>query len=174
MWALVKKEWFVFFSTPLGYLSLGVFLTLSTLFLWFLDTDFNLISAGFADINPFFNLAPWFFLLLIPALSVRSFSDEIRLGTLELLLTKPLSLWEIIMGKYLANLMLILTALLPTVAYFYSINALKLGDNSIDWGSAVAAYLGLFCVGSSFVALSILSALLTKNQATAFIMGAFS
>ena len=104
MWALVKKEWFVFFSTPLGYLSLGVFLTLSTLFLWFLDTEFNLINAGFADLNPFFILAPWLFILLVPAISIRSFTDEIRLGTLELLLTKPLTLWEIIMGKYLANL----------------------------------------------------------------------
>ena len=94
MWALVKKEWFVFFSTPLGYLSLVFFLTLSTLFLWFLDTDFNLINAGFADLNPFFVLAPWLFLLLVPALSMRSFADEKRLGTLELLLTKPLSLWH--------------------------------------------------------------------------------
>ncbi|MGB2313190.1 MAG: ABC transporter permease subunit [Flavobacteriaceae bacterium] len=169
MWALVKKEWFVFFSTPLGYLSLGFFLTLSTLFLWFLDTDFNLINAGFADLNPFFVLAPWLFLLLVPALSMRSFADEKRMGTLELLLTKPLSLWQIIMGKYLANLMLLLTALLPTVVYFFAINALKLGDNTIDWGSAITAYWGLFCVGASFVALGILSALLTKNQATAFI-----
>ena len=170
MWALVKKEWFVFFSTPLGYLSIGVFLTLSTLFLWFLDTDFNLINAGFADLNPFFILAPWLFILLVPAISIRSFTDEIRLGTLELLLTKPLTLWEIIMGKYLANLMLLFTALLPTVVYFFSINALKLEDNAIDWGSAITAYWGLFWVGSSFVALAILSALLTKNQATAFIM----
>ena len=170
MWALIKKEWFVFFSTPLGYLSLGIFLTLSTLFLWFLETDFNLINTGFADLNPFFILAPWFFILLVPAISIRSFTDEIRLGTLELLLTKPLSLWEIIIGKYLANLMLLLTALLPTVVYFFAINALKLEENAIDWGSAITAYLGLFCVGSSFVSLGILSALLTKNQATAFIM----
>ena len=88
MWALVKREWFVFFSTPAGYLTLGFFLTLSTLFLWFLDTDFNLLNAGFADLNSFFVLAPWLFLFLIPALCMRSFSDEIRLGTLELLLTE--------------------------------------------------------------------------------------
>ena len=119
MWALVKKEWFVFFSTPLGYLSLGVFLTLSTLFLWFLDTDFNLINAGFADLNPFFILAPWLFILLVPAISIRSFTDEIRLGTLELLLTKPLTLWEIIMGKYLANLMLLLTAFAAHSSLFF-------------------------------------------------------
>ena len=118
MWAMVKREWFVFFSTPLGYLSLGFFLTLSTLFLWFLDTDFNLLNAGFADLNAFFVLAPWLFLLLVPALSMRSFADEKRSGTLELLLTKPLSLWQILLGKYIVNLMLLLTALLPTVVYF--------------------------------------------------------
>ena len=170
MWALVKKEWFVFL-VHFGLPQPRFFLTLSTLFLWFLDTDFNLINAGFADLNPFFILAPWLFILLVPAISIRSFTDEIRLGTLELLLTKPLTLWEIIMGKYLANLMLLLTALLPTVVYFFAINALKLGDNAIDWGSAITAYWGLFCVGSSFVALAILSVLHTKNQAYRFYNG---
>ncbi|MDG1027513.1 MAG: ABC transporter permease subunit [Flavobacteriaceae bacterium] len=170
MWAMVKREWFVFFSTPLGYLSLGFFLTLSTLFLWFLDTDFNLLNAGFADLNAFFVVAPWLFLLLVPALSMRSFADEKRSGTLELLLTKPLSLWQILLGKYIVNLMLLLTALLPTVVYFFAIDALKLGDNPIDWGSAISAYWGLLCVGASFIALGILSALLTKSQATAFML----
>lgn len=170
MWALVKREWYVYFSSPLGYLILGLFLTLSTLFLWFLDTEYNLLNAGFADLNAFFVLGPWLLLILIPALSMRSFSDELRLGTLELLLTKPLSLWQILLGKYIVNLFLLLTALLPTVVYFFAIDALKLGDNPIDWGSAISAYWGLFCVGASFVALGILSALLTKSQATAFML----
>ena len=170
MWALVKREWFVFFSTPLGYLSLGFFLTLSTLFLWFLDTDFNLLNAGFADLNAFFVLAPWLFLLLVPALSMRSFAEEKRTGTLELLLTKPLSLWQILLGKYIVNLMLLLTALLPTVVYFFALDALTQGDNPMDWGSAISAYCGLFCVGASYVALGIFSALLTKSQATAFML----
>ena len=170
MWAIVKREWFVFFSTPLGYLSLVFFLTLSTLLLWFLDTDLNLLNAGFADLNAFFVLAPWLFLLLVPALCMRSFTDEKHLGTLELLLTKPLTLWQILLGKYIANLMLLLAALLPTVVYFFAIDTLKIGDNLIDWGSAITAYCGLFCVGASFIALGILSALLTKSQATAFIL----
>lgn len=170
MWAIVKREWFVFFSTPLGYLSLVFFLTLSTLLLWFLDTDLNLLNAGFSDLNAFFVLAPWLFLLLVPALCMRSFTDEKHLGTLELLLTKPLTLWQILLGKYIANLMLLLAALLPTVVYFFAIDTLKIGDNPIDWGSAITAYCGLFCVGASFIALGILSALLTKSQATAFIL----
>ena len=169
MWALIKRDWFVFFSTPLGYLSLGFFLTLSTIFLWFLETEFNLLNAGFADLNAFFVLAPWLFLLLVPALCMRSFSDEKRLGTLELLLPTPLSLWPIVLAKYIVNLMLLLTALLPTVVYFFAIGALKIGDSGIDWGSTITAYWGLFCVGASFVALGILSALLTNSQTTAFI-----
>ena len=168
MWALIKREWFVFFSSPVGYLSLGFFLTLSTLFMWFFDTDFNLLNAGFADLNAFFVVAPWFFLLLVPALCMRSFSDEKSLGTLELLLTKPLSLWQILLAKYIANIGLLLTALIPTVVYFSAIDLLKLEDTPIDWCSTITAYFGLFCVGASFVALGILSALLNKSQAAAF------
>ena len=97
MWALVKRERHVFFSTPVGYLTLAFFLTLSTLFLWFLDTDFNILNSGFADLNSFFVLSPWLLMFLIPALCMRSFSEEKRLGTLELLLTKPLSLWQIVL-----------------------------------------------------------------------------
>ncbi len=169
MWALVKREWFVFFSSPIGYLSLGFFLTLSTLFMWFFDTDYNLLNAGFADLNSFFTIAPWFFLLLVPALCMRSFSDEKRLGTLELLLTKPLNLWQILLAKYIANIGLLLTALIPTLVYFLAIDSLKLGEVPIDLSSTITAYFGLICVGASFVALGILSALLNKSQAAAFI-----
>ena len=171
MWALIKREWFIFFSNPLGYLSLGFFLVLSTLFLWFLDTDFNLINAGFADLNSFFTLAPWLFLVLVPTLSMRSFSEEKRLGTLELLMTKPIRLWHIILSKYISSLLLLLTAILPTLIYFLVIDYLKLGDSSIEYGSTITAYLGLFFVGSSYVAIGIFSALLTERQATAFILG---
>lgn len=170
MWALVKREWFVFFSTPVGYLILGFFLTLSTLFLWFLDTDFNLLNAGFADLNSFFVLAPWLFLFLVPALCMRSFSEEIRLGTLEILLTKPLGLWQIILGKYIANLLLLLMALLPTVLYFFVLTVLKLDDIQMDWGSALTGYLGLFWVGTSFVSLGLLSSLVTQSQVSAFLL----
>lgn len=170
MWALVKREWFVFFSTAVGYLTVGLFLTLSTLFLWFLDTDFNLLHAGFADLNAFFVLTPWLFLLLVPALCMRSFSDELRLGTLELLLTKPLGLWQIVMGKYIANLLLLLAALLPTLCYCLVLKALQLEDTPLDWGSILTAYLGLFCVGATFVALGLFASLIAKNQVTAFML----
>ncbi|HCZ09939.1 MAG TPA: gliding motility-associated ABC transporter permease subunit GldF [Flavobacteriaceae bacterium] len=170
MWALVKREWYVYFSSPLGYLILGLFLTLSTLFLWFLDTEYNLLNAGFADLNAFFVLGPWLLLILIPALSMRSFSDELRLGTLELLLTKPLSLWQILLGKYLAGLSLLLAALLPTVVYFFAVNALKLEDSPVDWGSTLMSYWGLFCVGASYMAMGIFSSLISRSQVSAFLL----
>lgn len=170
MWALIKREWFVFFSTPLGYLMIGIFLTLSTLFLWFLDTDFNLLQAGFADLNAFFVLAPWLLLFLVPALSMRSFSEELRMGTLELLLTKPLGLWEIVCGKYIALLLLLLTALLPTTVYLFALRALQLENTAFDGGSAFSAYCGLFVVGASFAALGLLSSLITKNAVSAFLL----
>jgi ABC-2 type transport system permease protein len=169
MWALIKREWLVFFSSPIGYLTLGLFLTLSTLFLWFLETDYNLLNAGFADLNAFFVLAPWWLMFLVPALCMRSFSEEMRLGTLELLLTKPLGLWQIILGKYFAALLLLLTALLPTLVYMSALNTLKLDALPMDWGSTLVAYWGLFCVGASFVALGLVAALIAQNQVTAFL-----
>ncbi|MAV79932.1 MAG: gliding motility-associated ABC transporter permease subunit GldF [Flavobacteriaceae bacterium] len=170
MWAILRREWFIFFSTPVGYLTVAFFLTLSTLFLWFLDTDFNILSAGFADLNTFFVLAPWLLLFLIPALCMRSFLEEKRLGTLELLLTKPLNMWQIVLGKYLAIILLLLVTLLPTLVYFFAIEELKLESTPIDWGSALTAYLGLLLVGASFVALGLLSSLVANSQASAFII----
>jgi ABC-2 type transport system permease protein len=101
---------------------------------------------------------------------MRSFSEEIRLGTLEILLTKPLGLWQIILGKYIANLLLLLMALLPTVLYLFVLAVLKLDDIPMDWGSALFAYLGLFWVGTSFVSLGLLSSLVTQSQVSAFLL----
>ena len=170
MWNIAKRELYVFFSSGIGYLTLGLFLTLSTLFLWFFDTDFNLLNAGFADLNSFFTLAPWLLIFLIPALSMRSFSEERRSGTLELLLTKPLSLWQIILGKYLGCMLLVVVALIPTIFYFVMISRLKLGDVPLDWGSTFTAYIGLLFIGGVFTAIGLLASLLTKNQVTAFML----
>ena len=99
MLTITRREFFLFFNSGIGYLSMGIFLTINTLFLWFFDTNFNIINSGFADLNSFFILTPWLFMPLIPAIIMRSFSEERRMGTLELLLTKPLGLWQIILGK---------------------------------------------------------------------------
>ena len=100
MKAILFREIKTFFGSPIGYLVIAIFLLLNGLFLWVFEGDFNIANSGFADLNPFFTLAPWILIFLIPAVTMRSFSDERKQGTLELLLTKPLSIWQIVNGKF--------------------------------------------------------------------------
>ena len=107
MLAILRKEINSFFSSSIGYLVIAIFLILNGLFLWFFKGEFNILNYGFADLTPFFVLAPWILIFLIPAITMRSFSEEKRLGTLELLLTKPISGWQIVLGKYFGAFVLI-------------------------------------------------------------------
>ena len=143
MLAILKKELNSFFASPIGYLVIAVFLLINGLFLWVFKGEFNILNAGFADLNAFFFIAPWFFLFLIPAITMRSFSDEFRLGTIEILKTKPLTDWQIVLGKYFGALMLIILALIPTLIYVFSI--VKLGNpvGNLDIGSTIGSYIGL-------------------------------
>ena len=170
MWAIAKRELFIFFSGEIGYLIMGAFITVSTLFLWFFDTDFNLLNSGFADLNSFFVLGPWLLMFLIPALCMRSFSEERHTGTIELLLTKPLTLWEIILGKYIGIMLLVMIVFLTTFIYFFALHDLRLNSIPLDWGITLIAYLGLVLLSSVFVAIGLLSSLMTKNQVTAFML----
>ena len=170
MWAIAKRELFIFFSSGIGYLIIGAYMTVTTLFLWFFDTDFNLLNSGFADLNSFFVLSPWLLMFLIPALCMRSFSEERRTGTLELLLTKPLTLWQIILGKYIGAMLLVMIVFLTTFIYSFAVYDLKMNSTHLDWGSTFISYLGLILVSSIFVAIGLLSSLITKNQVTAFML----
>ncbi len=172
MIAILKKELNAFFATPIGYLVVAVFLLLNGLFLWVFQGEFNILNAGFADLNAFFFITPWFFLFLIPAITMRSFSDEYRLGTIEILKTKPLSTWQITLGKYLGALLLIIIALAPTVIYVWSIAQLGNPPGNIDSGTTLGSYLGLLFLASAFTAIGIFSSTLSKNQIVAFISGA--
>src|SRR6056300_941743 len=107
MLAILKKELNLFFATPIGYMVIAIFLLINGLFLWVFKGDFNILDANFADLNSFFFIAPWFFIFVIPAITMRTFSDEIRLGTIEIIKTKPISTWDIVIGKYLGSLLLI-------------------------------------------------------------------
>ena len=107
MFAILKKEFNSFFASPIAYLVIGVFLLINGLFLWVFKDDFNILNAGFADLNSFFFLAPWVFLFLIPAITMKSFADEFSNGTIELLKTKPISDWKIVFGKFWASLLLV-------------------------------------------------------------------
>ena len=117
MFAILKKEINTFFASPIGYLVIAVFLLLNGLFLWLFKGDFNVLDNGFADLSTFFLLAPWILIFLVPAVTMRSFADEKKQGTLELLLTKPISHLNIVLGKYLGSFVLIVIALIPTVLY---------------------------------------------------------
>jgi ABC-2 type transport system permease protein len=173
MIAILKKELNSFFSTPIGYLVIAIFLIINGLFLWVFDSEFNILNAGFADLNSFFYLAPWIFLFLIPAITMRAFSDEYNSGTIEILKTKPISNWEIILGKYFASLLLIITALIPTFLYVYSISQLGSPKGNYDIGALLGSYFGLLFLAGTYTAIGVFSSTLSKNQIVAFIIAMF-
>ncbi|PWG05184.1 gliding motility-associated ABC transporter permease subunit GldF [Polaribacter aquimarinus] len=173
MFPILKKEFNSFFASPIAYLVIGVFLLINGLFLWVFKDDFNILNAGFSDLNPFFFLAPWVFLFLIPAITMKSFADEFSNGTIELLKTKPISDWQIVMGKFWASLLLVVVALTPTLTYVYTVYSLGNPVGNIDFGSTMGSYLGLFFLASAYTAVGLFTSTLSKNQIVAFILGVF-
>jgi ABC-2 type transport system permease protein len=169
MVAIIKKEITAFFSSTIGYLVIGLFLVINGLFLWVFPGEYNIFDSGFADLAPFFELAPWIFLFLIPAVTMRAFSEELRLGTLELLFTKPLSLFDLVLGKYLASLVLLVIALVPTMLYIYTISALGNPTGNLDSGSTVGSYIGLLLLAAAYTAIGIFASTLSENQIVAFL-----
>lgn len=171
MFPILKKEFNSFFSSPIAYLVIGVFLLINGLFLWVFDDDFNILNAGFADINSFFYLAPWVLLFLIPAITMKMFADEFQTGTIEILRTKPVSDWQIILGKFWAALLLISIAILPTFVYVFSVSELGNPVGNIDMGSTIGSYLGLLLLAGAYAAIGLFTSTLSKNQIVAFIIG---
>lgn len=171
MFAILKKELNLFFATPIGYLVIAIFLLMNGLFLWVFKSDFNILNAGFADLNSFFFIAPWFFIFMIPAITMRTFSDEIRLGTIEIIKTKPISSWDIIMGKFFGSLLLIVFVLIPTITYVYTIAQLAETPENIDYGSIIGSYFGLLFIASAITAIGMFTSTLSNNQIVAFIIG---
>jgi ABC-2 type transport system permease protein len=172
MIAILKKEFNLFFASPIGYLVIAVFLIVNGLFLWVFKGEFNILNAGFADLNSFFYSTPWFFIFLIPAITMRSFTDEIRQGTIEILKTKPLTNWQIILGKYFGALLLIVLALIPTITYVYTVFQLGNPIGNLDFGSTLGSYFGLLFLGSAFTSIGLFASTLSNNQIVAFIIGA--
>ena len=168
MWAIFKKELTSYFTTPVGYLVMGLFLVLSGLFLWVFRGPFNIFDYGFADLSLFFLLAPWIFLLLIPAITMRSFAEERKLGTLELLLSKPLSTPTLALGKYIGTLSLTLLAVLPTLLYVATINELGTTPGNLDTGLVWGSYAGLFFLIMVYTSIGLYCSTLTDNQIVAF------
>ncbi|MGO1752624.1 MAG: gliding motility-associated ABC transporter permease subunit GldF [Psychroflexus sp.] len=173
MFAILKKEFNSFFSSTIGYLIISIFLIATGLFIWVFDSNFNLFNYGYANLTPFFELMPWIFIFLIPAICMKSFSDEIKQGTIELLFTKPISTRAMIYGKFLGAFSLSTIAVIPTVIYIFSIDALKQATSIIDYSAIATSYLGLLLMIGAFVSISLFSSVLSKNQISAFIIGVF-
>jgi len=170
MKAILFREIRSFFGSPIGYLVIAIFLILNGLFLWIFNGEYNILDSGFADLSPFFTISPWILIFLIPAVTMRSFADEMKQGTLELLLTKPLSIWEIVGGKFLGSLLLIVIAIIPTLIYVYVIYKLGIPEGNIDVGSTIGSYFGLLFLISSYCSIGIFTSSLTNNQIISFLV----
>jgi len=172
MWTIFKKELNSFFGSLVGYLVISIFLVGVWLFVW-LFPDTSILSYGYASMDGFFNTVPFVFLFLVPAICMRAFAEEKRNGTLEWLLTKPLSDLQIILAKYLAAWTLTGIALLPTLVYYYSVYELGSPKGNIDTAAVIGSYLGLFLLGGVFAAIGVFASSLTDSQIVAFILAVF-
>jgi ABC-2 type transport system permease protein len=166
MWTVSKKELRQFFSSLTGYIAIIVFLLVNGLMLFVFDD--NIFDFGYATLDRFFQLAPWILLLLIPAITMRSFADEFKTGTYEILQTRPLTRGQIIGGKYIACLIVVVIALIPTIIYIFSIQRLS-SREGIDMGATIGSYIGLFFLAAMFTAISICCSSFTNNAVVAFI-----
>jgi len=173
MKAILLREINSFFGSPIGYLVIAIFLLLNGLLLWVFEGDYNILKSGFADLSPFFTLAPWILIFLIPAVTMRSFSDEMKQGTLELLLTKPLSIWQIVNGKFFGAMVLIVIAIIPTFIYVKVISSLGMPEGNIDMGSTMGSYFGLLFLIAAYCAIGIFTSTLSNNQIVGFILSVF-
>lgn len=172
MRSIYFKELNAFLSALSGYVVLLLFVIASGLFLWVLP-DTNILDYGYASLEQFFRLGPWLLLFLIPAVTMRSFAEESARGTMEWLATKPLSLFQIIGGKFLASLSLVLIALFPTLIYLFSIQWLSLDAAPLDPGSISGAYIGLVLLSAAFTAIGVFCSSITENQIISFLAALF-
>lgn len=173
MGALYFKEIRSFLSSIIGFIFVFIFLIATGVFHWIIPGGTNLLEGAEADLIPFFNLAPVLFFVLIPALTMRSISEERRTGTIELLFTRPISDLKIILAKYFAAVTLLIIAIIPTVVYYYSMYHLSLNPEKFDHGATITSYFGLILLGSVFIAIGIFSSSLTSSQIVSFIVAMF-
>jgi len=173
MFSLLKKEITSFFGSLTGYVVVFVFLLATSLFLWVFPGNYNIPDNGYASLDGLFSLAPWVYLFLVPAITMRMFAEEKRLGTMEVLLTRPLSVMQIVFAKFFASLLLVSISLLPTLIYFYSVYVLGNPVGCIDTGGTWGAYFGLFFLAAIYVSIGLLASALTDNQIFAFILALF-
>lgn len=168
---IFRKEVAAFFNSLIAYVVISVFLTGVGLFFWVFE--YNVLETGFASMEALFDYGPYLFLFLVPAITMRAFSEELKTGTIEFLATKPVTDWQIILGKYLGAVFLVLFSLIPTLLYYASVYWLGEPVGNLDSGAAWGAYIGLFSLGCIFAAIGLFTSALTDNQIVAFILGVF-
>ncbi len=172
MTAIIRKELTHFFGSLTGMMTIVVFLLVTGLFMWVLP-DFSILDGVYASMDQLFSLAPVIFIFLVPAITMRTFADEHQTGNFEMLRTKPVPTFGIVLGKYVATMLLICTAIAPTLIYFYSVYQLGSPRGNIDTGQVLGSYLALLALASAFAAMGIFASSLTKNQIVAFLAGSF-
>ncbi|MFD2873800.1 gliding motility-associated ABC transporter substrate-binding protein GldG [Mucilaginibacter ximonensis] len=172
MYSIFKKEITTYLSSLVAYVTIGVFLLVLGLFLWVFP-DSSILDYGYAGLDSLFSTAPYLFMFLIPAITMRSLAEERREGTFELLITRPLTDLQIVLGKYFAAVLIVLFALVPTLVYYYSVSVLGTPQGNIDSGAVIGSYIGLFLLGASFAAIGLFASAITKNQIIAFTIAVF-
>ena len=172
MFAIFNKEINSFFSSPIGYLVIGLFLVMMGLVMWVFP-DSSVLDSGYASLDTLFSMAPIIFMFLIPAITMRMLAEENQSGTIELLVTRPISDWQIVNGKFLASLMLVVIALIPTVLYYFTVYQLGATKGNLDTGGIIGSYIGLLFLAGTFSAIGIFASSLTNNQIVAFILATF-
>lgn len=173
MISLLKKEIQSFLGSLIGYIVIIVFLVTIGLIMWVFPGEMNILDSGYANIDTLFIIAPWVFMFLIPAITMRLFADEQKSGTIELLMTKPLTDYQIIIAKYLAGVLLVVLSLLPSLVYFFSVYQFGANPGNIDMGGMWGSYLGLLFLASGFVSIGIFASSLSNNQIVSFIIAVF-
>lgn len=172
MISIYKKEIRSFLSSLIAYVVMVVFLTAIGLFMW-VYPETNVLDFGYSNMDTLFFMAPWVFIFLISAITMRSFSEEKRNGTIEILTTHAVSDWQIVLGKYIAGLTLVLFALIPTAIYYYTIHQLGAPKGNLDTGAIAGSYIGLFFLGSCYVAVGLFASAITENQIVSFVLSMF-
>ena len=170
MFTILKKELRAFFGNATGYIVVGIFLTLNGLLLRIIPGEYNILDAEYANVDGLFYLAPWLFLFLCPAITMRSFAEERQTGTWELLKAKPLSDWAIVMGKYFASLLLVVISLLPVITYYFTVSYIAEPEGNVDAGAFWGSFIGLIFLAVIYVAIGVFASALSRNQVVAFII----
>ncbi len=171
---MFRKELSYYFSTPIAYIVIGLFLLAVSLFLWVIPGQWNIIESGYAQVDGLFQISPWLLMLVCPALTMRLFAEERQSGTWLLLRAQPIPLWKIVVGKYLASFVLIVIALFPCIVHYFIVFYMAEPMGNIDSGQFVGSFMGLIFLSASFTGIGLLCSTLTRSQLVAFILGAVS